>query len=179
MLIDFTDARWTLDSSGAWLSIRVPSADIARDWLEQMEEGRTYTAKLSPKRFRRSLDANAYYWVLVSNLAQEMRTPPLTIYRRHIAELGNYAVLTVAEDALEHFRAAWCSGHLGRFIETKANRQPGYITVLAYYGSSDFDTRQMSILIDNAIQDCKAIGIETRPEEEIKSLLEAWDAARN
>ena len=44
-----------------------------------------------------------------------------------------------------------------------------------YYGSSDFDTRQMSMLIDHLVQDARVLGIETRPEEEIKSLLEAWE----
>ena len=51
----------------------------------------------------------------------------------------------------------------------------GYSNVFFHMGSSDFDTRQMSMLIDNLIQDCRALDIETRPQDEIEALLEAWD----
>lgn len=55
-----------------------------------------------------------------------------------------------------------------------ASKLPGYRNLRAYYGSSTYDTRQMAMLIENLVQDCQALGIETRPEEEIRSLLEAW-----
>ena len=44
-----------------------------------------------------------------------------------------------------------------------------------YYGSSSFDKKQMSRLIDGVVQDCQAVGIETKTEAEIKSLLESWN----
>ena len=68
----------------------------------------------------------------------------------------------------------WQRGHIGR----KAEREPaytGYSNVFFHMGSSDFDTRQMSMLIDNLIQDCRALDIETRPQDAIEALLEAWD----
>jgi hypothetical protein len=45
---------------------------------------------------------------------------------------------------------------------------------MCYYGSSYYDTAQMSRLIELAVQDCKELGIETRSEEEIASLLGEW-----
>ena len=48
---------------------------------------------------------------------------------------------------------------------------------MAYYGSSDFDSLEMSRLIDNCIQDCMAVGIETLPEEKIQLMKEAWGHA--
>ena len=44
-----------------------------------------------------------------------------------------------------------------------------------YYGSSSFNTKQMSRLIDGVVQDCKACGIETKPQQEIDSLLKEWE----
>ena len=83
------------------------------------------------------------------------------------------------ENAVPMFRRLWVSGHLGRMIETKAAKTPGIVNVLAYYGSSDFDTKQMSRLIDHAVQDCTALGIETRTQEEVESLLAQWDERSN
>ena len=45
----------------------------------------------------------------------------------------------------------------------------------AYYGSSSFNTKQMSRLIDGLVQDCRDSGIETKTQAEINSLLESWD----
>ena len=46
--------------------------------------------------------------------------------------------------------------------------------VTVYYGSSVYDTKQMSTLIDNIVQDCKAMGIETLPPEKLKMMITAW-----
>ena len=37
------------------------------------------------------------------------------------------------------------------------------------------DSREMSILIDGLVGECKAQGIETRPDEEVKSMLREWN----
>ena len=59
-------------------------------------------------------------------------------------------------------------------VDTRASKLPGCVTVLAYYGSSDFDKQQMSHLIDNCIQDCRAVGVETMPPDKIALLKEEW-----
>ena len=48
----------------------------------------------------------------------------------------------------------------------------------AYYGSSSFNSKQMSRLIDGVVQDCKAYEIETKSNAEIESLLKEWDKKR-
>ena len=41
-------------------------------------------------------------------------------------------------------------------------------------GSSMYDSRQMAILIDGIVSECKEMGIETLPPDEIKALKESW-----
>ena len=55
---------------------------------------------------------------------------------------------------------------------------PGYKLVHAYYGSSTFDTEEMSRLINAIVEDCKELGIETRTPEEIENLLSLWEQAK-
>ena len=130
--------------------------------------------ELTRTKQKRSLDANAYYWQLCGQLAKAVNVPADEIYRRHIKDLSNFETYLMQDRAVEAFSRLWCSNHLGRTVETKASKIAGCTTVLAYYGSSDFDKAQMSRLIDNCVQDCEAVGIETKPEEYIKSLLEDW-----
>jgi hypothetical protein len=49
---------------------------------------------------------------------------------------------------------------------------------MVYYGSSVYDTKQMSDLIDHLIQDCKALDIDAMSERERSLLLEEWGDKR-
>lgn len=46
--------------------------------------------------------------------------------------------------------------------------------MITYYGSSSYNTAEMSKLIELIVQECKQLGIETKPQKEIDSLLESW-----
>ena len=52
------------------------------------------------------------------------------------------------------------------------------MNVTLYYGSSTYDTKQMSRLIDNIVQDCQAVGIETLTPDKLALLLEEWGDAK-
>ena len=63
---------------------------------------------------------------------------------------------------------------IGWFCE-KAVDEYGQVVLLAYNGSSSYNTKQMTRLIDSVIQDCKEQQIETMTPEELKSLLARWE----
>lgn len=44
----------------------------------------------------------------------------------------------------------------------------------AYNGSSSYDTKQMSRLIDYVVQDAKSLDIETMTDRELSLLKEGW-----
>ena len=63
---------------------------------------------------------------------------------------------------------------LGWQVETLESKLKGCTNVVLYYGSSSYDTKQMSMLIDNIVQDCKALGIETMTPRELQALKDGW-----
>lgn len=169
----FNDAK--LDQSdGVWLCLHVKEHSRALR-LVQNRKDKPYIAEIHEQGERRSLDANAYYWLCCGKLAKALGQTPESVYLQHIHDLGNYEVCCMKQEAYTAFDRMWKSKHLGRFTETRASKIPGCVTVLAYYGSSDFNRREMSILIDNCIQDCHALDIETLPPEKLALLVETWD----
>ena len=58
------------------------------------------------------------------------------------------------------------------------SKLPGCTNVILYYGSSTYDSKQMARLIDNIIQDCKAVGIETATPAEIDAMKARWEDAQ-
>lgn len=63
---------------------------------------------------------------------------------------------------------------LGWFAETFPSKINGCTNVVLYYGSSTYDTKQMSALIDVAVESCKGLGIETMPPAELAALEASW-----
>lgn len=140
------------------------------------KKDRAYDLTIKEHRKKRSLDANAYFWELVGQLAGFLHMTPKEIYRQAIQDIGgNYEVVPVKDEAAGKFKEAWEKNGLGwPCVDMGPSKIPGYRNLKAYYGSSTYDARQMSVLIDHIVQDCKAVGIETKSKEEVESLLESW-----
>ena len=106
-----------------------------------------------------------------------MQTPPNDIYRAYIPDIGgNYEIVPVREDRIEAWERVWCSGHIGRMIEDRGpcRNIKGYHNIRSYISSSDYDTAQMSRLIDLVVEDCKQMGIETMTPKELDALVSRW-----
>lgn len=174
--IDAAATEYDADGN-LWLTFRIPiEYRQAARGIERVvnETQKIFGITFAPFRKKRSLDANAYYWKLCGELAKVLNESPEAIYRKHIAELGIYETLCMETKAVPSFARMWKSGHIGRLIGTRVSKLVGCTTVLAYHGSSDFDTKQMSRLIDNCIQDCREQGIETATPQELQRLKEGW-----
>ena len=126
---------------------------------------------------RRSLDANAYAWVLIHKISDVLHRESTEVYRDHIREVGGASeTVCVKDSAAETLVKIWQQRGLGWQAETFPSKLNGCTNVILHYGSSAFDTRQMSQLIDNLVQDAKALGIETMTERELSLVKEGWGA---
>ena len=144
----------------------------------QNKKDKAYDLTIKEHRNKRSSDANAYAWVLIGKLADVMRIPPNMVYKQAIQSIGgNYEVIPVREDAAAKFKEAWERQGIGwPCVDMGASKISGYRNLRAYYGSSTYDTHQMTQLIDSLVQDCKALGIETLSDEKLSLLVGEWSA---
>lgn len=134
---------------------------------------------IKKSRKKRSLDANNYLWVLLDKLADVLGRTKEDIYIDYIKRFGIFKDYELTEDEAKTFRVVWENMGTGWPTEVVDFTQDGekYI-VRAYYGSSRYNTKQMSRLIDAVIEDCKELEIETLPPYKIAALLEAWDGQK-
>lgn len=135
------------------------------------------TKKYEVKEYKekRSLDANAYAWVLLGKLQDKLHIPKEEIYKDLIRNIGSYEVIPIKNEAVNKFRQAWNNKGLGWITETTKSKLEGYTNVLAYYGSSIYDTKEMSRFIELIIQECEQLDIETKSRAELDALLKEWD----
>lgn len=120
---------------------------------------------------RRSLDANAYAWVLIDRIAAALNDSKEAIYRQAVREIGGVSeIVCVKNGAVERLRQGWSKNGIGWQTATMPSKLPGCTNVVLYYGSSTYDTAQMHRLIDRLIEDAKLLGIETMTPDELARL---------
>ena len=152
---------------------------IERLW-PALNPKKRYILEIKEHREKRSLDANAYFWVLVHKVAEKMEIPVTELYHNAIKDIGGVSEHYCGKpEAIEKLCKAWREMGIGWITETYESKLPGVVNVTLYYGSSTYDTKQMSRLIDNVVQDCQNLGIETEPPERLAQMMEKWDAQIN
>lgn len=124
---------------------------------------------------KRSLDANAYCWAMISKLAEKLKIPKTEIYRAAIKEIGgNSDTVCVQDKAVKQLCDGWEHNGIGWQTETFPSKIEGCTNVILYYGSSTYDRAQMHRLTEFITDECRQLGIETKSEEELSSLLNQW-----
>ena len=162
---------------GGWLMVKPEKTELgAAMALVRKHKDRLYTMEVKEYRRKRSLDANAYAWVLIHKLAQAMRLTPEEVYIQQIPNVGdNFTTMCVREKDVEKLKKSWQRNGLGWPVKDLGPSQVrGCRNLMCYHGSSTYDTAQMSRLIDLLVQDCKALDIETLSEDKLSLLKEEW-----
>ena len=148
------------------------------DIVEQLKNENKLNIEMKKWYKKRSLDANAYCWVLCNNIANELSKNGIItkeeVYRDAIQQVGSFEPFIVQEKTFDKFKRIWEKQGLG-FLVQEVSRQDKCIKVNCYYGSSTYDSKEMSLLIEILIQSAKSLNLETKNQKEIDSLLESWD----
>ena len=147
------------------------------DMRETFDELHADDVEITVKKYRkkRSLDCNAYAWVLIDKLAAKLNLPKVDVYRELIRSIGGVSqTVCVMNNAVDALIEGWRHNGLGWFGETFPSKIDGCTNVILYFGSSTYDTKQMSALIDYLVETCKMQGIETATPEEIAKYKEEW-----
>lgn len=143
-----------------------------------IEQTKDKQFELKEFKEKRSLNANAYCWVLCDKIAKELSkdgtvTTKEIVYKDAITQIGSFEPMIIEEKAFENFERIWSRQGLG-FIVQEVSRKDKCIRVNCYYGSSTYNTKEMSLLINLLVELAESLNIETKSENEINSLLEKW-----
>ena len=142
-------------------------------------QGKDLDLDLKPHREKRSLDANAYYYVLLSKMAEKLQTSVnelhnMTLSRYGYPEIYENALVTMALRAdidpnrLEgiHLKS---TGHI-----TTNSKGTDFMNYIVMRGSHTFNTLEMSHLIDGVISEAKELGIDTITPAEKERMMALW-----
>lgn len=166
------------------LSLVINERQSVMSLYDEMHEAEKLSVKIDKYREKRSLNANAYMWKLCGELAEVLSDEKVThtkedIYRDAIKEIGVWYDDAVEPEKVAWRRKAWEMIGTGWITERVDFTPDGEKEIIRfYYGSSQYNTKQMSRLIDNIVQDCEAVGIDTKTPNEIANMLSLWETDR-
>ena len=153
------------------------TVEIPGDFREEYDrlKDEAVTVEIKKYRKRRSLDANAYAWVLVDKIAEALSHDKVAVYREAIRNIGGVSeTVCILEQAAPKLISAWEAHGIGWQTESMASKIEGCLNIVLYYGSSTYDTKQMSSLIDHLIAEAKELNIETATPAELARYKEEW-----
>ena len=138
-------------------------------WLWNQDRDKLFEIK--QHREKRSLTANAYAWVLIGKIADVIRASKDEVYLMMLKRYGQSEVISaVANVSLEGYFKYFDIIGQGIVSDTLFNHYR------VYKGSSEYDTREMAVLIDGIISEAKELDIETLPPAEIARMKNLWRA---
>lgn len=132
-------------------------------WLYEQDKDKQFAIK--EYKEKRSLNANNYYWKLVNEIANKLHTSKEEVHERMIKRYSQSEYISVLEDVN-------ISGYVKYYEEKNTFIHNGrkFKSYLVFKGSSEMDSKEMSILIDGIVSEAKEMGIETLTPDEIARL---------
>lgn len=142
-------------STGANLNILIQDAPEVLEGLMKLPDEVDLTIKGLTKK--RSKNANDYFWELVGQIADKLRASKEEIYFELLKKYGQSITVTVKE-GVELDRAGF---KYYEKIQDGLKNGVKFVAYRVFIGSSQYDSKEMSILIDGTVQDAQELGIQT------------------
>jgi hypothetical protein len=121
--------------------------------------------EIKERREKRSLSQNAYAWKLITEIGNAIRKSKEEVYLQMLEDYGQSEIVSIVSSVSP---VGFFKYYKEMGTGTINNKEFTHYKI--FKGSSEFDTKEMTIFIDGIIQECKQLGIETMTPEQISLL---------
>lgn len=173
----------TLDYNTGRLQLSLIINEDVRAEYERLKDCEKLSISIKKYRKRRSLDANAYYWQLLTKLSETLHVSKPYLHNDMLRKYGQaeyygdkqvYITIPDTEEAQNKADEDEYT-HLKPTSQIRIGKDGvAYRTYKLLRGSHSYNTKEMSVLIDGLVSECKENGIETLPPEELQHLKDSW-----
>ena len=142
--------------------------------LFELDRNKLYDIKIEEHKEKRSLNANSYLWVLCTKIADKLTTgynsvTKEEIYEQMLKSYGQSIMIPVTLNSKP-------DGYFKYYDYNGRSILNGKVAdwYIIYKGSSEYNTYEMSVLLNGVVEECRTLNIETKRQEEIDALLNSW-----
>ena len=136
----------------------------------RLDKDTVYDVKIDKHREKRSLNANAYLWKLVTEIGNVLNKSKEEVYLQMLIDYGQSEMVSILSeiDVKGYFKYYKLAG-------TSLLNGKEFNHYKIYKGSSEYDIKEMSILLNGVVQEAKNLGIKTKDDIELERLVEEWE----
>ena len=140
------------------------------NYLFKLDRDKEYQVEIKEYKQKRSLNANAYAWVLINKIANLMRLSKEEVYLNMLKHYGQSQVFSIVSEVN-------ITGYFKYYevIGTSILNNKEFNHIRVFKGSSEYDTKEMSIFIDGIVQEAKQLDIETLTPNQLAELKSLWN----
>jgi hypothetical protein len=153
----------------ATLTLTINEEEAVKNLFDDLHEAEKLSIKIDKHREKRSLNANNYAWKLLTEIGNILRVSKEQVYLEMLKRYGQSEIISV----LSHIHLQDYVKYYEEAGESKLNGKL-FKHYKVYKGSSEFDTREMSIFLDGVVSEAQELGIQTETPEQIARLKSLW-----
>lgn len=142
------------------------TVDKIKQKLFLLDKDKIYDIEIKQHREKRSLNANSYLWSLVTQIADVLNSDKDSIYVQMLKRYGVSNLIPISNEVPINDYFKYYD------VEYKTDKYTWY---KIYKGSSQYDTKEMSVLLNGIVSECKEIGIPTKEDLELERMIKEWD----
>lgn len=141
----------------------------ALNMVDALRECNKLSVKIGKYREKRSLNANNYAWKLITDIGNATRQSKDDVYFLMLKRYGQSEMFS----ALAHIPFGEYVKYYEEAGESTLNGKL-FKHYRVYKGSSEFDTKEMSVFIDGIVGEAKELGIQTDTPDQIAKMKALW-----
>lgn len=147
--------------------------ETAEDVLTEIDNIKDLELSIEAKKYRkhRSLDANGLLWSCLGEIAVVLGTDKWSVYLKMLKRYGKYTYILAKPNAVEAMKQQWRESEVIGEIEVNGQKS---VQMLVYFGSSTYDTKEFSVLLDGVVSEMRELGLQPPPSKEMRLILEKW-----
>lgn len=151
------------------LTLEINELNDFKQLVDDMNGLDKLSIEIKPYREKRSLNANNYAWKILTEIANVLRASKDEIYLKLLKRYGQSDMFSVLADI-----------PIDKYVKYYEEIGEGTVNgklfkhYIVYKGSSEYDSREMSIFIDGVVSEAKELGIQTETPDEIARLKALW-----
>ncbi len=154
------------------LTMSINEKRDAIEQINQFDKETLFDIDIRPHRKKRTLDANALLWACIGDIAKALAADKWKIYLKMLRRYGKYTYVIIKPNVVEAMKRQWRECEEVGEIDIHGTKA---VQMLCYFGSSTYDTKEFSDLLNGVIGEMYEIGLQLPPPRSVQKGLELWE----
>ena len=140
--------------------------------IDSIKDAEILDIKAVKHRKKRSLDANALLWHCLGEMAASLGVDKWGVYLAMLKRYGKYTYICVKPHVVDAVRQQWRETEVVGEVDINGQRA---IQMLCYFGSSTYDSKEFSVLLDGVVSEMREMGLEPPLPQDLKEAIETYE----